>query len=190
MVATPEEGTSVYLLLSKGFKCVELAAKTLREVDGVAVNLLPDVGGAVKEAASCVSGKSFKLILVEEDFKVDEINWVGEAVESFSDPIIVVRDVARVKEVEGVLKGTSLGVKISNPFPNFTQLKREGVKAALMPHSLIKGRVSREAKAAGIKLYAYLVNDAATLKKMMDAGVAGVVTEKPGIVKEVSKLGL
>jgi glycerophosphoryl diester phosphodiesterase len=43
----------------------------------------------------------------------------------------------------------------------------------------------REAKALGLKVLAWTVNDAPTMARMIDLGVDGLVTDRPDIARQV-----
>jgi len=61
-------------------------------------------------------------------------------------------------------------------------IKADGLDLAAS--ALIDANYIKAAKAAGLKVYVWTVNDAATAKRMVEIGVDGITTDRPGWLRE------
>jgi hypothetical protein len=188
----PENEPLIYLMLDEAQGCdEELIKKYRKEIDGLSYTLTTsdreNIIDILRSLKNCVASEGLKMALILSSHEI-----VGKELKDFledvSDLTIFLPDPEGVPKVRELFKRSTIGIKINNPFPNFAVLKSRGVDAVLMPHSLVKGRVVKEAKAKNIRVFSLLVNDAATYLKMKTAGVDAVITEKPLIAKEALKL--
>jgi glycerophosphoryl diester phosphodiesterase len=59
------------------------------------------------------------------------------------------------------------------------QLPKLGVESMWVYHPLISRRLARIAKLAGVELIAWTVDDAARMKRLVEAGVTGLCSNDP-----------
>lgn len=187
----PENEPLIYLALNEAQGCNEEVIKKYRkEIDGLSYTITSSKDKAVdilKSLKKCAASEGLKVALILDSYETAE-KELKEVWEDEPDLTLFLPDPEGVPKLRELFKQSVIGIKINNPFPNFAVLRNRGVDAVLMPHSLIKGRVVREAKARDIRVFSILVNDAAIYLKMKTAGVNAVITEKPLIAKEALKL--
>ena len=64
-------------------------------------------------------------------------------------------------------------------------LRSAGVRFIGIEHTVVDAAAVAQARAAGIGLGAWTVNDAAAMKRLIDAGVAILITDQPDVAKTV-----
>ncbi len=85
--------------------------------------------------------------------------------------------------------GCLIALTVTHPFPNVEALKRSGIDAIVMPYTLIKPRIVKEAHAKDIAVIAATVNDISVAVKIVSAGADALISEKPDILKQARKFG-
>jgi len=85
--------------------------------------------------------------------------------------------------------GCLIALTVSHPFPNVETLKRSGIDAVVMPYTLIKPRIVKEAHAKDIAVIAATVNDVSAAVRVVSAGADALISEKPDILKQARKFG-
>lgn len=85
--------------------------------------------------------------------------------------------------------GCLIALTVTHPFPNVDALKKSGIDAVVMPYTLIKPRVVKEAHARGIAVIAATVNDVSAAVRVVSAGADALISEKPDILKQARKFG-
>ncbi len=140
-------------------------------------------------------GKDVKVILNLSQVNIKDVDKLAETVASrlkevddLGRLVIASSDTALLNKVKE-LTNVKVAAFVSNPFPNISRLRRLGVNFIVIPHSLVRARVVKEAKGRGIEVIAWLVNDPTVLLKMESLGVSAVVTERPDILREARKIG-
>jgi len=68
---------------------------------------------------------------------------------------------------------------------NIRNAKDLGVSSIARKHNTITKGLIREAHKNGLQVYAYTVNDKKSMKKLINLGVDGIITDKPDIVHQV-----
>ncbi len=150
---------------------------------GGEVLLIGDVVKVVKGKAKLVIG------LGHEDLK--SLTRVLDVVQSsnyIENSGIVIHEPMSAKAVKDKYKDVKVILYLSNPYPNLAAIKRLGINAILMPYSLIRSRVVKEAHARGIEVAAMTVNDPAVYVRLVSLGVDAIVTERPEIAREAEGL--
>jgi len=64
-------------------------------------------------------------------------------------------------------------------------LRSAGVRFIGVEHTAVDAAAVAQARAAGIGLGAWTVNDAAAMKRLIDAGAAILITDQPDVAKTV-----
>lgn len=82
-----------------------------------------------------------------------------------------------------------IALTVTHPFPNVDALSKSGVDAIVMPYTLIKPRVVKEAHARDVTVIAATVNDVSAAVKVISAGADALISEKPDILKQVRRVG-
>jgi glycerophosphoryl diester phosphodiesterase len=59
-----------------------------------------------------------------------------------------------------------------------------GASAAMLHHSVVSSRTVARLRATGVPVFAWTVDDPATLARVVAAGVAGVVSNDPGLLRD------
>jgi glycerophosphoryl diester phosphodiesterase len=74
------------------------------------------------------------------------------------------------------LSGTTLAAELAT-------LRAAGVRFVGIEHTAVDAAAVAQARAAGIEIGAWTVNDAAGMKRLIDAGVAILITDQPDLAK-------
>lgn len=85
--------------------------------------------------------------------------------------------------------GCLVALTVTHPFPNIDALSKSGIDALVMPYTLIKPRIVKEAHAKNIAVIAATVNDVSAAVKAVSAGADAIISEKPDILKQARKFG-
>ncbi len=85
--------------------------------------------------------------------------------------------------------GCLIALTVTHPFPNVEALKKSGIDAIVMPYTLIKPRVVKEAHAREIAVIAATVNDVSAAVRVVSAGADALISEKPDILRQARKFG-
>lgn len=78
-----------------------------------------------------------------------------------------------------VLPLAARGARFRLPGFAAEQLPRFGVESMWVYHSLVSTRLGRICRLAGVELIAWTVDDEARMRKLLDAGVAGICSNDP-----------
>ncbi|GEM_PF-4365697 len=85
--------------------------------------------------------------------------------------------------------GCLIALTVTHPFPNAEALSKSGIDAIVMPYTLIKPRVVKEAHAREIAVIAATVNDVSAAVRVISAGADALISEKPNILRQARKFG-
>ena len=186
----PENSVMIYHLINSLTDFEKDIGRFRKEIDGVSFLISGEITEDLIKALKKVRDEGFKELLIFDELgkgKTTELIKLIKTVEPYATSL---SDLGLIPVLKQSLEHltTRLGVIVRNPFPNFQALKKVGAELVVMPTALIKGRVVKEAKASGLNLIAYLVNDPATYLKMRSSGVSGIITRNPGVVREAEKL--
>ena len=186
----PEKSVSVYQLIDSLQELEGNIDRFMKEIDGVSLLMPEEVSGYWVEVLGKVRDKGLKELMIFENVVKGKAGRLGEVIRLVKPYAVSLPDPGLIAELRKSLTdlSTKFGVMIRNPFPNFQVLRKVGVEFVIMPTALIKGRVVKEAKASGLDLIAYLVNDPATYMKVRSSGVSGVITRNPGVIREAEKI--
>jgi len=136
------------------------------------------------EVVDLVKGKA-KLIVIPKVEGLEEslINKLAEK-GIINDVVVASRNIEVLRRFKDISRSIKLASIVSHPFPHVDNLRKQGVSFIMLPPGLIRGRIVKEAHTRGMEVIAWVVNDAATLSKVVNLGVDAVVTEKPDIKRE------
>jgi glycerophosphoryl diester phosphodiesterase len=65
-------------------------------------------------------------------------------------------------------------------------IRRAGATALMLQHALVTPRAVARARALGAPVLAWTVDEPADLHRVVEAGVAGVITNDPGIFAAIA----
>jgi hypothetical protein len=82
-----------------------------------------------------------------------------------------------------------IALTVTHPFPNVEALSGHGIDAIVMPFTLIKPRVVKEAHAKDLTVIAATVDDVSAAVKVISAGADALISEKPDILRQARKFG-
>ena len=188
----PGSAVKIYYLASSPTALDRELKRFRKEIDGISIIISGSLSEGLIEALSRVRSEELRKLLVFEEFNEAMRSEILKFLRGIEPYAVAFHNLGVIRELRKDLEGLRivLGTVVRNPFPNFSALKKIGINLVIMPTALIKGRVVKEAKASGLELIAYLVNDPATYLKMKSSGVAGIITKNPGIAREAEKLKL
>lgn len=90
--------------------------------------------------------------------------------------------------VRGLEPAAHLGYLTAYPRIGIGGLLRSGIEVLLPRYNIVTGRMVREARARGMRVVPWVVNDVAVAVKLRNLGVDGIATDRPDILTQVSKL--
>jgi len=140
------------------------------------------------EVIDLVKGRA-KIVLVPKTEGVERtiINKLGEK-GVLNDAVVASKNIEVLRRFKDLEQSIKLANVVSHPFPHIDNLRRQGISFIVMPPGLIRGRIVKEAHTRGLEVIAWVINDAATLSKVVNLGVDAVITEKPDIRREMRHL--
>jgi len=159
-------------------------------VDGIAfddenISILRDLISVMRD----VYGKDYEVVLIGSK------NTLMQALDALSneDTKVLVAldnlgDLDEFIQKCGDYENIELGITVVKPAINLTHLIKHKVKFAVMPPTLIRGRLISEAKARKISIIANPVNDIATYARLLELGVNAIITTDPTIKREARKI--
>ena len=140
------------------------------------------------EVIDIVKGKAKLVIIPKGAGYEDSLIKKLQEKEVVKDVVIASRDIGLLRKYRDINKSVKIANIVTHPFPHVDNLRRQGISFILMPPGLIRGRIVKEAHARGLEVIAWVVNDAATLSKLVNLGVDAVITEKPDIRRELKHI--
>jgi glycerophosphoryl diester phosphodiesterase len=89
--------------------------------------------------------------------------------------------VSRRRALEPVLRAGLVALRAGAPAVLPTMLRRAGASALMLQHALVTPRAVARARSVEAPVLAWTVDDPADLRRVVEAGVTGVITNDPGI---------
>ncbi len=89
--------------------------------------------------------------------------------------------VSRRRALEPVLRAGLVALRAGAPVVLPRMIRRAGATALMLQHALVTPRSVGRARALGAPVLAWTVDDPADLRRVVEAGVAGVITNDPRI---------
>jgi len=89
--------------------------------------------------------------------------------------------VSRRPALEPVLRAGLVALRAGAPAVLPRMIRRAGATALMLQHALVTPRAVARARSLGAPVLAWTVDDPADLRRVVEAGVAGVITNDPGI---------
>jgi glycerophosphoryl diester phosphodiesterase len=89
--------------------------------------------------------------------------------------------VSRRRALEPVLRAGLVALRATAPAVLPRMIRRAGATALMLQHALVTPRAVARARALGAPVLAWTVDEPADLHRVVEAGVAGVITNDPGI---------
>lgn len=83
-----------------------------------------------------------------------------------------------------VVRGAAAALRAGLPFRIVSMVAAAGASAAMLHHSVVSSRTVARLRATGVPVFAWTVDDPATLARVAAAGVAGVVSNDPGLLRD------
>jgi len=142
----------------------------------------------VPDAATLISSTAADLVLwVRDNSLLDTLPRLVERAGAVGRVYVAVDDLLQARAVRGVSASVKLVLRISNPYPNITVIRREGVDAVALPPALVRPRLIRECTSRGVKVVAWPVNDVAQAARVVRYGVEVLVTSRPTLKRELAE---
>ncbi|MFN8160644.1 MAG: glycerophosphodiester phosphodiesterase [Solirubrobacterales bacterium] len=97
----------------------------------------------------------------------------------------VTRDWASKRWAAPAVAGAMVVMRRRAPSIARSELPRMGVQAMWVYHRLVSRRLAETASAAGVELIAWTVDDAPTMRRLADLGVAGICSNDPRLFEQL-----
>jgi glycerophosphoryl diester phosphodiesterase len=94
--------------------------------------------------------------------------------------------VSRRPVLDPVLRGGLVALRAAAPLVLPRMIRRAGATALMLQHALVTPRSVARAGALGAPVLAWTVDDPADLRRVVEAGVAGVITNDPRIFEAIA----
>jgi glycerophosphoryl diester phosphodiesterase len=99
----------------------------------------------------------------------------------------VTKDWTRKRWAKAPMAAALVGMRYRLPGLAAEKLPQFGVEAMWVYHPLVSARLARICKLAGVELIAWTVDDEARMRKLVDAGVDGLVSNDPRLFDRLSR---
>lgn len=162
----------------------EALAFFVDEAPGVGLHVDLKLTTRLEEVAAALGRHGLERRAVVSSFHVPSLRAVARAAPSVRIGFTYPEDrfeVSRRPALRPVLRMGLAGYRAVAPFLVPRLLRRAGATALMLQHALVTPRAVARARALGVPVLAWTVDEPADLGRVLEAGVAGVITNDPRI---------
>ncbi len=128
------------------------------------------------------------LLSIEESRGVEKVIGLLKETNVLDRVALITSDISLAAVLKNLESNLTVGLRITHPFPNVDLIRRKGVALLLPAVNAVRGRVVREARAKGLQVFPWIINDVSQAIKMKNFGADGIITERPEIRRELSEI--